>query len=147
MRQIKFRGWDERNKVMHYDFRFINSGNEGNDWILFISDNQPLTSNWKDNPYFYKQIKIMQFTGIKDKNGKDIYVEDIVKFGDNQIHKDTHGKVFFCEKRAQFIYEFIDGKYKGKCTDMWDEWRTYEVIGNIHEHPRLLKEATNESVD
>lgn len=35
-REIKFRAWDENNEVMHNDFQFIKSGNDGNDWILFI---------------------------------------------------------------------------------------------------------------
>lgn len=35
MREIKFRAWDEQNKIMHYNFNFIRSGVEGNDRIMF----------------------------------------------------------------------------------------------------------------
>lgn len=34
MKEIKFRAWDEQNKVMHNDFQFIKSGDSGNDWIF-----------------------------------------------------------------------------------------------------------------
>jgi hypothetical protein len=68
MREIKFRAWDERHKVMHNDFQFIRSGIEGNDWIVFTSDRQTLQTNPHplENPYFQQQFKIMQFTGLYD---------------------------------------------------------------------------------
>lgn len=44
MREIKFRAFDEGNKIMHYDFQFIKSGDEGNDWIIFTSDKNKLSN-------------------------------------------------------------------------------------------------------
>ena len=40
--RFKMRAWDECNKIMHYDFQFIKSGDNGNDWIIFQSDKQEL---------------------------------------------------------------------------------------------------------
>jgi len=65
MREIKFRVWDEGNKVMHQNFQFIKSGDEGNDWIIFISDKFTLENHTTNpfmnpSPYFSQQLKIMQ---------------------------------------------------------------------------------------
>jgi len=64
MRILKFRAWDEKNKIMHYDFEFIRSGTEGNDWIIFKSDKQRFDDNTQifpllKNPYFSQQLKII----------------------------------------------------------------------------------------
>ena len=132
MREIKFRGWDEIHKVMHYGFEFIRSGIEGNDWIIFKSDRQKLEKGEVfDNPYFAQQIKIMQFTGLKDKQGKEIYEGDIVKDAKEQV-----GKVFRQESTAQFAVNWLmeDGSYE---TDTCMEYGI--VIGNIYQNPELLK--------
>jgi len=126
MREIKFRVWDFERRRMFYD-----------GFALDGSDCSRLQPIGKESPG--PRNELMQFTGLHDKNGKEIYEGDIVLFGENPIHEGTSGKVIWHKTRTGFVYEFINGGYKGKCTDMADDWRTYEVIGNIYEHPDLLK--------
>ena len=74
----------------------------------------------------------MQYTGLKDKNGKEIYEGDIVKCHDHPTDVDSAtGEVYYQQ-----------GAYRVKDTicalaDFGTAWT--EIIGNIHETPELLK--------
>ena len=134
MREIKFRAWDEINKVMHYNFQWISSGDKGNDWIIFVSDKVPLQdpkTNPFDNPnpYFSQQFKKMQYIGIDDINKKEIYKGDIVKY-ENEFYQ----VVYDC-KTLSFILK--EANKQGWCLG-GEGWRNVEVIGNIFENPELL---------
>ena len=95
-RDIKFRGWDEKSKIMHNDLNFIRSGCNGNDWIVFVSDKNKLNSlpHPLDNPYFSQQIKIMQFTGLKDKNSVEVYEGDLLN-------------IFFTSGDGEYIHDCV----------------------------------------
>lgn len=141
MRTIKFRAWDEQNKVMHFDFQFIKSGDEGNDWIIFISDKFPLSKHETNpftnpNPYFSQQLKIMQFTGLLDKNGVEIFEGDIVKM---PFHYED--KEFFIVEWQKEDARWWAGDFYHYDWDLKDicEWKNSEVVGNKFEHPNLLK--------
>ena len=137
MREIKFRAWDEQNKVMHNEVEFIRSGIDGNDWILFKSDKQKLEDgNVLNNPYFQQQIKLMQYTGIKDKNDVEIYEGDIVELTNTYKGMNTKSIVEI---------DFIDFTFAGKWAEeyspsgyMYNPLGSYnfpivtiEVIGNV----------------
>ncbi|MCE7697833.1 MAG: YopX family protein [Methanobacterium paludis] len=148
MNQIKYRAWDKKRKEMLIVTRI--------QWDIFGSDIVMIeTSNWvkdelryydsfdeeedqKEPEYNLNDLELMQFTGRIDKNKDLIFEDDIVLFGENAIHGGTHGKVIWIKSKG-FVYEFIDGQYKGKCTDMDDDWRTYERVGTIFENPELLE--------
>lgn len=116
-RQIKFRAWDEGNKIMHEDFQFIRSGEEGNDWIVFTSDKQTLKDKQHplENPYFQQQLKIMEWAGIEN-----IFEGDIVTLGEN----DGQGVVQYDEDRFYVDY----GTMRSRVSKL------HKIIGNIYEN-------------
>jgi uncharacterized phage protein (TIGR01671 family) len=81
------------------------------------------------------EIELMQSTGLKDKNGKEIFEGDIVDYKGREAVVKWHGSY------ASFIYRFVDG-LKERVSE-WDPLflacYNFEVIGNIYENPELLE--------
>jgi uncharacterized phage protein (TIGR01671 family) len=111
MREIKFRAWDTRFNDMHY---------------------YPEIHQWNLNMPDLEEITLMQYTGIKDKNGKEIYEGDIVKC--DGYYED----IYVCKYgRASFVLGVQQGNF-GLSIVMQDSYQM-EIIGNIYENPELLK--------
>jgi uncharacterized phage protein (TIGR01671 family) len=138
MREIKFRAWDKSAKKMIYIGDYLNETRKGFPLINFNGDiiaayPTPEDKNicdliWARVGY---NLKLMQYTDIKDKHGKEIYEGDIIKADFGFI----------------YIVEFFDGSFWLK--DIDDGGRNYihqirmnifEIIGNIYENPELLHE-------
>ena len=81
------------------------------------------------------EIELMQSTGLKDKNGQEIFEGDIVDYKGRKAVIKWHGSY------ASFIYRFID-ELQGRKSE-WDPlylaYFRVEVIGNIYETPELLE--------
>lgn len=81
------------------------------------------------------EIELMQSTGLKDKNGKEIFEGDIVDYKGRKAVVKWHGSY------ANFIYRFVD-----ELQERVSEWHPlflayyhFEVIGNIYENKELLE--------
>lgn len=128
MRDIKFRVWDNENKemlkVQELDFESTFYGGR----IAIRTDQY--------NDYFdTEDMILMEYTGLKDKNGKEIYEGDIIQYDD--IHK---GVVEYSEEYAQFIL-----KETGSIADEYEALgefniKVFEILGNIYDNPELLEE-------
>lgn len=128
MRKIKFRAFLKSNQTM-YDVL-----------ILDIIDNKVLINNEEKQlrGYVkYQDVELMQYTGLKDANGKDIYEGDIISFGDNK------GVVFY--KHAKFRIKY---RYHNNCDcscDCYEDlsevlyYNKVQIIGNVYENKELLK--------
>lgn len=128
MRPIKFRAWDKDNEIMVY------SEDNQNDEFTFIAEEGGLQFYYIDKSDRYLQDTnsiLMQYTGLKDKNGKEIYEGDEYHLGDPNI---TYTVVWHDTG--------LIGKQNGSSSyaglSHWQD--RIEIIGNIYEHPHLLKE-------
>ena len=126
MRIIKFRVWD--GKYMDYDVWVNSSGAFGEPEKKYNTPNIEISS------YPNKSI-IMQFTGLHDKNGKEIYEGDIVSYKRNVGNwtgksLTTIHEIIFTEEINAFVMKDNSGYIK-----LRKHWGyEYEVIGNIYEN-------------
>lgn len=105
MRQIKFRAWDKANNMM--------------------IDMHAMEYFARTETRNQTRFELMQYTGLKDKNGKEIYEGDIVKIPDGRLHTIVWEHWGFCIKDPQSgIYNALS--------------EYLEIIGNIYENQELL---------
>lgn len=149
MREIKFRAWDKLRKTMTMPFYLTDMvrdriGNQMTDGVY----------------HFLFNCEVLQFTGLHDKNGKEIYEGDIVKghrityscgdetreeMEEKMNREPEFGVGYFKWNEDELEYEIVapfPDSYiymKGKVGLVGLYLTTLEVIGNIYENPELLE--------
>ncbi|WP_261103716.1 YopX family protein [Streptococcus mitis] len=124
----KFRAWDKHGqKMFANDELIIWNGN------VYANDSKKLTCNnlkgWSiDDEY------LMQSTGLKDKNGKEIFEGDIVKMSKDVYSEPTYYEVV---RHRGGAYR-LESKQHG--CELWLRHTDCEVVGNIYENPELLED-------
>ncbi|TDM18105.1 hypothetical protein ETI05_03545 [Macrococcoides canis] len=112
MENLKFRVWDRYDKCMSNDVYLTGQ-------TFYESLNEILAD---------EQYILMQSTGLRDKNGKEIYEGDIVE----------------CYTEGLSVVEFVEGVFGLRCNGYFEGFNLVNgqcvIIGNIHEHSELLEE-------
>ena len=144
MREIKFRAWEPLNKEMHYlDFALYDY-KDGDCRFVLPSKRQGLRYYTIMN---LEAVEVMQFTGLLDKNGKEIFEGDIIKVT-GEFAIDDSGIIKWSQQEDDYTYHcgfMVDWQEEVKRRShlsFWANHREIEIIGNIYENPELLEEAT-----
>lgn len=135
MREIKFRAWvkeeykfsnSEAGMYTGFSFKDIYSGHD--EANTYCEDEKILQEPKWNN------LILMQYTGLKDKNDKDIYEGDIYRHNSEYGYHARDKKLYVVESLSDFFQEkgLDEGEYNG-------DWSVIEVIGNIYENPELLE--------
>lgn len=124
MREFKFRAWDtEKQEMATVNFIGLN------DYEVGMEDEE--CRRWRATyPYV---CRLMQYTNLKDKNGKEIYEGDILK-------------VKLDDEEANLYVKYTNGEYRVVNEGKWEDslyiymyFGDVEVVGNIYENEDLLK--------
>ena len=125
MREIKFRAWVKDRKAI-FEVVLINYVTKK---VTYLLERVGHLLNIRHDKF--NDVELMQYTGLKDKNGKEIYEGDIFHIG---------------SKKILYVVEWIDCGLKGRQikNKSWiglDYWKDdIEVIGNIYENPELMED-------
>ncbi|WP_321823477.1 YopX family protein [Pyramidobacter piscolens] len=113
MRKIKFRGMSKSGKWLYGHF--------------YVDEIDEKTIN--------------QYTGLKDRDGREIYEGDILDF-ERMPGKNAHGYVAYCDDKARYVVRFQREKYERALSWVCAVGNPV-IIGNTYENPELLEAEVN----
>jgi uncharacterized phage protein (TIGR01671 family) len=139
MREIKFRAYNRNTKNMWwFDLMWGNTDTHGSGWIGMLPIGETREHNGGINGSDNRtqvdptDCEIMQFTGLKDKNGKEIYEGDILKhdlWGLDTVVWDDECAMFRCKNEGNGCHDITLAHHQLNRT---------KVVGNIYENPEYL---------
>lgn len=127
MREIKFRAWVKEKKaifeviLIDYVTKKVTYLLERVGHLLSIRDAK------------FNDIEFMQYTGLKDKNNKEIYEGDIIKFLNGIF------EVIWCNEKASFMLK--NKEYKEFLNFIYENNNGMEIVGNIYQNLELYEEV------
>jgi uncharacterized phage protein (TIGR01671 family) len=132
-REIKFRAWDGKRFVSQNQYGIIGVCVESGDLFMASTGSCESPVNWMDN------CKLMQFIGLHDKNGKEIYEGDVVEgsyFIQRSLDPDALPSIVYFEG----VISFAEGCFYVKNNEGYFSFSfsysdyEIEIIGNIYEN-------------
>lgn len=151
MRPIKFRAWD-KHENRWYEPIFRAYENEVYELLITFSgelERRTMQPILEHESLFPERYELMQFTGLYDKSGKEIYEGDIVQYQGQSFvesiigeHPKTHvSEIKWHEEELKWaLYHHDKDDWTTNLTKSGDD-QQFEVIGNIYENSDLLKNA------
>ena len=124
MKELKIKAWLKKEKkmvsIIGIDFNY--------EYIRYTEDDNLFNENYKTAEF--KNIELLQFTGLKDNGGQKLYEADVIKFNDGI--DDIYGLI---------SYDDEDGTYRVSYENITEHLSEregdFEIVGNIFENPDL----------
>lgn len=124
MKELKIKAWLKKEKkmvsIIGIDFNY--------EYIRYTEDDNLFNSDYKVAEF--KDIELLQFTGLKDNGGQELYEADVIKFNDGV--DDIYGLI---------SYDDEDGTYRVSYENITEHLSyregDFEIVGNIFENPDL----------
>lgn len=136
----KFRAWNIEKKIMCYD----NEDESTELWDGAYGSEVGMINFHLNMPEHLKTYEYMQYIGVKDNNGKEIYDGDIVsQYADcTELGKSLY--FFYVIEWSEEYCGFVGRDIYSNEIYLMPDLKDIEVIGNVYENADLLKEAGNE---
>lgn len=119
MREIRFRAWHKASRRM-FDVNAISK--------TTVEE----LRNGVSFRYYRDDVVLMQYTGLKDKYGREIYEGDVVKYGDT-IHE-----VVFEQRNNTAYFGLVYSPEETRSFGHYQDLQQIEIIGNVHDNPELV---------
>lgn len=124
MKELKIKAWLKKEKkmvsIIGIDFNY--------EYIRYTEDDNLFNSDYKVAEF--KDIELLQFTGLKDNGGQELYEADVIKFNDGV--DDIYGLISYDDEDGAYRVS-----YENITEHLLEREGDFEIVGNIFENPDL----------